>query len=104
MAEVARLSFPSKVPTYLAAGRPILFHGPHYASPAAYLKANGAGYICRDLYPSSVYDGLAQLVEDPLLYRRTALAAQQAFLDDFTLETMGHSVRKFLGYEPIAAS
>ena len=44
LAEVAKYSFPSKIPTYLAAGRPILFHGPTYASPARYLEATGAGF------------------------------------------------------------
>lgn len=98
MKEVARLSFPSKVPTYLAAGRPILFHGPSYAAPYIYLKARGAAYLCRDLYAASVYDGLAHLVELPTLYEQTALAAQRAFAD-FTLPEMERAVRWFLGYD-----
>lgn len=102
MAEVAKLSFPSKVPTYLAAGRPVLFHGPKYASPANYLLGNGAGFVVRDLYPSSVFDGLLHLTEDTELYRNTALAAQKAFLDDFTLEKMRGNVMHFLGYEAAA--
>lgn len=99
MAEVSRLSFPSKVPTYLAAGRPILFHGPSYAAPYTYLKERGAAYLCRDLLPSAVYNGLAHLVEDRTLYEATALAARRAFLADFTLPQMERAVRRFLGYE-----
>lgn len=98
MVDVAKFSFPSKIPTYLAAGRPILFHGPDYASPAQYLKATGAGYICRSIEADAVYDGLAHLVEDPLLYARIAEAAQAAFLKDFTLDRMRGDVRRFLGY------
>jgi glycosyltransferase involved in cell wall biosynthesis len=98
MADVAKLSFPSKVPTYLAAGRPILFHGPDYASPAQYLEKTGAGFICRTVEPAGVYDDLVQLVEDPLLYARLAQAAQTAFLADFTLDRMRGDVRRFLGY------
>ncbi|QEL23970.1 glycosyltransferase family 4 protein [Bosea sp. F3-2] len=99
MAEVSRLSFPSKVPTYLAAGRPILFHGPSYSAPYAYLNERGAAYLCRDLYPSAVYNGLAHLIEDSTLYEATALAARGAFLADFTLPRMERAVRRFLGYE-----
>jgi glycosyltransferase involved in cell wall biosynthesis len=98
MEEVARLSFPSKIPTYLAAGRPILFHGPSYASPAHYLRDRGAGLICRKGEPAAVYDGLVHLVEDTDLYARLVMASHAAFLDDFTLDSMKKSVRSFLGY------
>jgi glycosyltransferase involved in cell wall biosynthesis len=98
MEEVARLSFPSKIPTYLAAGRPILFHGPKYASPAAYLADRQAGLGCQDLEPAAVYNGLLHLAEDAELYQQLALAGQAAFLRDFNLATMADRVRKFLGY------
>ncbi|AZO80478.1 MULTISPECIES: hypothetical protein [unclassified Bosea (in: a-proteobacteria)] len=99
MAEVSRLSFPSKVPTYLAAGRPILFHGPSYSAPYTYLQERAAAYLCRDPYPAAVYNGLAHLVEDSELYETTALAARRAFLADFTLPQMERAVRQFLGYD-----
>lgn len=99
MADVARLSFPSKIPTYLAAGRPILFHGPDYAGPAQYLKSTGAGFICRSMDSDAAYDGLMHLVEDAELYARLALSAQESFMADFTLERMEAGVRQFLGYQ-----
>jgi len=99
MEEVSRLSFPSKVPTYLAAGRPILFHGPPYAAPYIYLKERGAAYLCGELDRKGTYDGLVRLVEDSALYETTALAARRAFLADFTLPRMERAVRRFLGYE-----
>lgn len=98
MAEVAKLSFPSKVPTYLAAGRPILFHGPRYAAPAKYLLEREAGYVADDLYPSSVYNGLCHLVENADLFDRVARGAQAAFRADFTLEHMRRATLQFLGY------
>lgn len=100
MADVAKLSFPSKIPTYLAAGRPVLFHGPAYSGAAKYLKSRGAGFICRANEAAAVYDGLMHLVEDELLYRRLAKGAQEAFLADFTLDRMENDVRSFLGYQP----
>jgi hypothetical protein len=98
MTEVAKLSFPSKIPTYLAAGRPILFHGPSYAAPAHYLKSTGAGFVCRGIDPAAVYDGLTHLVEDEALYADLARRAQEAFLADFTLDRMKKDVLRFLGY------
>lgn len=98
MAEVARLSFPSKIPTYLAAGRPILFHGPDYAGPWRYLRERGAAYLCGTPEPTAVYNGLSRLVEDKAFYAATAKSAQDAFISDFTLEQMGKDVRQFLGY------
>jgi hypothetical protein len=98
MAEVARLSFPSKIPTYLAAGRPIMFHGPDYAGPWRYLRERKAAYLCGSLEPAVIYNGLSHLVEDKALYAATAKSAQDAFVADFTLEQMGKDVREFLGY------
>jgi hypothetical protein len=98
MAEVARLSFPSKIPTYLAAGRPIIFHGPDYAGPWRYLRERRAAYLCGSLEPAAVYNGLSHMVEDKALYAATAKSAQDAFVADFTLEQMGKDVRRFLGY------
>lgn len=99
MAEVSRLSFPSKVPTYLAAGRPILFHGPSYSAPYSYLKERGAAYLSLDSEPAAIYNGLSHLVEDRAFYKTTALAARRAFLADFTLPQMERAVRRFLGYD-----
>lgn len=98
MVEVAELSFPSKIPTYLAAGRPILFHGPKYANAARYLDERHAGFICRAMEADAVYDGLLHLVEDQDLYRCLAEGAQNAFHSDFTLERLSDAVRRFLGY------
>ncbi len=96
MEEVATLSFPSKVVLYLAAGRPVLFHGPDYASPAEYLRDRQAGYIVPDLHAAAVYNGLCRLVDDPELYVALGKHAQQAFLRDFTLESMRASFEQAL--------
>jgi len=96
MDEVAKLSFPSKVPIYLAAGRPVLFHGPLYSSPGRYLAEKGAAVFCNDLYPAALYNALQKLVEDPELFKKTALCAQTAFECDFTLERMREEFDRFL--------
>jgi hypothetical protein len=64
----ARLSFPSKLTTYLASGRPVFFHGPPYASPARFLEEHGAGACCYSLEPNEILKRFEQLVTDVNLY------------------------------------
>jgi glycosyltransferase involved in cell wall biosynthesis len=97
LAETARLSFPSKLTLYLAAGRPVLFHGPSFSSPACYLAEHGAGLCIDSKLPSAIYNGLVRLVEDTALYRRIALSGQAAFQRDFTLDAMRDRFFEFLG-------
>ncbi len=88
MEEVARLSFPSKVVLYLAAGRPILFHGPSFASPAEFLREWKAGLIVPDVHAAAIYNALCCIVDDPALYVRLGRNVERAFQQNFTLERM----------------
>ncbi len=97
MADVMMLSFPSKVVLYLAAGRPILFHGPAVSSPAVYLQKHRAAVIIGDLHSAAIYNGLCRLVDHPDLYNELGRNAQRAFLADFTLETMRDNFERALG-------
>jgi glycosyltransferase involved in cell wall biosynthesis len=97
LAEVSRLSFPSKLTLYLAAGRPVLFHGPSFSSPARYLEEREAALCIGSELPSAIYNGLARLVDEPLVYRRIAECGQAAFQRDFTLDAMRDCFFEFLG-------
>jgi glycosyltransferase involved in cell wall biosynthesis len=96
MEEVARLSFPSKLVLYLAAGRPILFHGPSFASPAEYLRDRDAGIIVDDVNAAAIYNALCQIVDDPAHYATVGRNGQLAFHHDFTLESMRASFERAL--------
>lgn len=98
--EVSRLSFPSKVVAYLAAGRPVVFHGPRTASPARYLVQTGAGVVSYGPKAAAVFNVIDQLVRDPELYRSCAEGAVRAFERDFTLETMRENFYSFLRTRP----
>jgi hypothetical protein len=92
----ARLSFPSKLTTYLAAGRPVLFHGPPYASPARFLDKHGAGVCCYSAEPTEVIRRLDQLASDTDLYAEVTKNGRMAFEKYLTLSTLRKSFFEFL--------
>lgn len=98
--EEASLSFPSKLTTYLAAGRPVFFHGPEYASPAKFLKQHTAGALCHDLANSRIYNELDKLASDPDYYQTLAANGSKAFHQYLTLDTMRKNFAEFLGIAP----
>lgn len=95
--EEASLSFPSKLTTYLAAGRPVFFHGPEYASPAKFLKEHNAGILCHDLARTDIYNKLEKLSSSEELYKQLAANGSKAFHDHLTLDTMRKNFAEFLG-------
>lgn len=104
MKETARLSFPSKLVLYLAAGRPVLFHGPERSSPAEYLRRKNAGYIVPVLQADALYNALHTLAAQPPLYRSLGEQAQMAFRADFTIETMRSNFERAIGPLSLADS
>ncbi len=44
--DAVRFSFASKIPSYLAAGLPVFYHGPSESSVADWVSASGAGQCC----------------------------------------------------------
>jgi hypothetical protein len=99
MEEVARQSFPSKLVLYLAAGRPVIFHGPTYSAAARYITDRGCGILATSLSAEGILLEIERLVGNPQLYSEMASKAQQAFLEDFTLESMARSFNDFIGAE-----
>lgn len=92
----ARLSFPSKLTTYLAAGRPVLFFGPPYASPARFLNEHEAGLCCTALDRDTLIAHLERLVTDTELYTRLANNGRQAFDQFFGLKALNRSFLEFI--------
>jgi hypothetical protein len=95
----ARLSFPSKLTTYFAAGRPVLFHGPEYAAPWEFLKLNDAAYGCHLNEYSHIIDALITLATDANLYSRLTRNGNIAFKKYLTLSSLRKSFAAFLQIE-----
>lgn len=98
--EEARVGFPSKLTTYLAAGRPVLFHGPAYASPARFLEENGAALRCDSNDPRAVLSALERLAGDAALRGEIAERGGRAFADHLTLGKSRERFAEFLGVSP----
>jgi hypothetical protein len=92
----ASLSFPAKLTTYLAAGRPVFFHGPRYASPARFLIEHNAGYICDSHEVEDIGSLLEHIVDDTATYAKTALNGHIIFKQKMTSQVLHDSFCKFL--------
>jgi len=94
--EESRMSFPAKLTTYLASGRPVFFHGPEYASPAIFLKENNAAIYCHSLDATKIQEALKQVISDSGLYRTLCVNARKTFDKYLTTESMQKSFLSFL--------
>jgi hypothetical protein len=97
MEEVARQSFPSKLVLYLAAGRPVIFHGPAYSAAARYIADTGCGILAPGQSAEGILLEIEKMTGNHQLYSEMASKAHQAFLEDFTLESMARSFNDFIG-------
>lgn len=93
--EESSCSFPSKLVTYFASGRPVFCHAPAYASPAKYIKQHEAGYLCESLDSTIVLKCLEFAITDTAYYRKVASNGTYCFMRDFTLERMKESFMRF---------
>jgi glycosyltransferase involved in cell wall biosynthesis len=73
------LSFPRSFPLYLAAGRPILFHGPDGGAVPSYLRANAAGLVVPDDHAAAIYNAICKLIDDPPSIAASAQPQRQPF-------------------------
>lgn len=95
-ASEAQLSYPSKMTSYFAAGRPVFFLGPAYSSPAALIEAHGIGVGCYSLDQSQIITSLTRLAEDANLYSTVAKKAHQFFLENLTTQVLRERFSQFL--------
>jgi hypothetical protein len=91
-----RQCFPGKLSTYLAAGRPVFYHGPEYASVAQFLQRYPAGYNCYSLDPARILEGVVRLMCDAQYYEDAVQAGQDALCNELGSEIFsGHLAQLF---------
>jgi glycosyltransferase involved in cell wall biosynthesis len=96
----AELSFPNKLQTYLAAGRPILFHGPVYAGIAETVRKYGFGLCLHSLDEEQISTAIGRLIVDQPLRESFSRAALAAFHAEFNATKMLTNFAELIGVSP----
>ena len=88
-----RLCFPNKLTTYLAAGRPVLYHGPRASSPAEFLARYRAGVTCHSLAADEIRAALTGLFESEAVYAAAVAEGQRALDEELNLDEFDRRFR-----------
>lgn len=94
-----RLCFPNKLTTYLAAGRPVLFHGPAGSSPDRFFDRYPVGPRCHSHDAGEILGALATLA-DPEAYRAAARTAARAAAEELSPEVFHRRFRRLVEIAP----
>lgn len=94
-----RLSFPSKLSSYVAAGRPILYHGPAESSPAYFLSKHPVGVCCHSNEHKALLEAMERCIEDEAFLAGYCQARAKALDEELGAEAMLRSFARLLGAE-----
>lgn len=98
------LSFPNKVSLYLAAGRPILYHGPEQATPTRFLERWPVGVACHSLDAAAIMNALITAATDVAFHARAAAAIPQVLRAELGLHVFRQRFAEFVGVDESALS
>jgi glycosyltransferase involved in cell wall biosynthesis len=96
----AELSFPNKFETYLAATRPVLFHGPVYSGITQTVSQYGVGVCVHTLDQGEIAVAVKRLVLDQPLRERFSQASLAAFQTEFNASQMMKNFASLIGLDP----
>ena len=95
--ESVRLCFPSKMSTYLAAGKPVLYHGPSDSTPSEFLRKYQVGMECNI---SDDVDKLAtsfkRLLKNKQLYLNYSQERHKALENELAQDVFYKNFAKFI--------
>ena len=94
-----RLCFPGKLTTYLAAGRPVLFHGPKDSSPARLFRRFPVGLCCHSLEGAEIIESLRRFITDREFYAAATRAGQVAMDQELNLRVFRQRFATLIGIE-----
>jgi hypothetical protein len=92
-----RLCFPSKLTTYLAAGRPILFHGPAESAPAEFMRRHPVGVCCHSPTGADLIGGLTRFATNTDAYQCATTAIADVRDREFSAAKLGERFAALLG-------
>jgi hypothetical protein len=96
------LSFPNKVSLYLAAGRPIFFHGPEQSTPARFLARWPVGVACHSLESGVILDRLRTVATDASFHAVAADAIPRVLREELGMHVFRQRFAEFLGVDEAA--
>ena len=97
---LTQLSFPTKLSSYVATGRPIIAHGPTYGSVNRFCKDHQFGVVCESLEPASMCELLQRLASDDDFRMKQALGSVRIAREQLTYTNFANGVRELLGIAP----
>ena len=97
---LARYSFPTKLSTYAATGRPVFIHAPEYSSLYNFFMKHPIGIYCKSLDPSEVIAGLEKLVSNEEFYAKMANKMVEMANNELSVENFHKQFADFVGIEP----
>lgn len=95
-ATLAATSFPAKIATYFAAGRPVFVHGPEYSPPSRFVHRTDTGVTCDSACPDAIIESLEELVSDHERYKARMMNTHRAFLEHLSLERLEETFLEFI--------
>ncbi len=95
---VARTSFPTKLSAYLAAGLPVLYHGPEDSSPTEFFGQYPVGVCCHSLDEDEIVAGLEKLALGDVRVR-ASMARLRALQEELGLEVMLSRFAELIGVD-----
>jgi hypothetical protein len=94
-----RVCFPNKLTAYLAAGRPVLFHGPEDSSPARFFRRFPVGLCCHSLEESEIIESLRRFITDREFYAAATQAGQVALDQELDLRVFRQRFATLIGVD-----
>ena len=93
------LSFPNKISLYLAAGRPIFFHGPRQSTPVSFLARWPVGVACHSLDSGAIVETLRRAATDAAFHASAADAIPRVLREELGLHVFRKQFAEFLGVD-----
>lgn len=90
-----RLSFPSKLSAYVAAGIPVFYHGPDESSVTSFFNRYPIGVCCHSLSTSDIQASLVKFT-NTAFYAKFARVTEQAYVQEFDMEVLHDRLSQLL--------
>jgi hypothetical protein len=97
---IVKTAFPSKISAYVAAGIPILYHGPKESTPTDFMDKYKIGLCCHSLNPNDILQSIRSLLLNQELRNTALLECQRALKEELGLDVMLERFAVLIGMHP----